>query len=133
MQVFKVSRSSWHYKVYDQFDWSLPKDFCTYWRRVILGSLFLVGIIGFVCVLLFMLANLLYMLALALIANPVPILKLIGVVVAAFAGLAFTWWAAYKVNKKVFYGTDSDKQPSIVVAKYRSWKHKYCPAIEYTE
>jgi hypothetical protein len=67
------------------------------------------------------------------VMEPVAAAKIISLVLIALC-LAFFPWGMRKVTKKFAKAHKTDvenKQPSLLAAKYHSWKHKYCPAIEY--
>jgi hypothetical protein len=136
MQTFKVNRTSWHYKMLAKHDpnpW--PQDFCSYWRRVLFVGAMLAffATVGLVIAvgLLFLIG---YWLYLAVVA-PIEAVKIAGILLAilSFASLP---WVVSKLLKRFAKSRSVNAkpvQPSIFMAKYRSWKHKYCPGIEYTE
>jgi hypothetical protein len=136
MQTFKVTRTSWHYKMLEKHDpnpW--PQDFCSYWRRVVFvgGFISLLAALGLAIAggLLFLVG---YWLYLAVVA-PIEAAKVAGILLAilSFASLP---WVVSKLLKRFAKSRSVNAkpvQPSIFMAKYRSWKHKYCPGIEYTE
>lgn len=136
MQTFKVNRSSWHYKMLEKHDsnpW--PQDFCSYWRRVV----FVGAILAFFATLgLAIAGGFLYLagywLYLAVVA-PVEAAKIAVILLAilSFASLPWIVSAIVKRFRKSRSVNVKPVQPSLLMAKYHSWKHKYCPGIEYTE
>ena len=130
MQTFKVNRSSWHFRLVAQYNISeVPKDFCSYWRYVVFAVLFKIAYFAMLAALasaiLFGIGSWLYLLYL----DPVSGFISLGVLATALTiPLVITAIANYIRKRKP---SENNKQPSIFAAKYHSWKHKYCPAIEY--
>jgi hypothetical protein len=132
MQTFKVNKNSWHYKMlatHAAFD--MPKDFCTYWRLVafvsaFLGLLIILGL-GAVSGLVYILGYFVYI---AIVA-PIEAAKTMALLLAA--AVIFSLTRLFKLFSKPRSTKTTEKQPSLLMAKYHSWKHKYCPAIEYIE
>lgn len=128
--MFKVNKNSWHYKLlakYDPVVW--PQDFCTYWRSVILFLLFFlllaIAVLAALGIIIYTLGSFVYI---AIVA-PLEAAKISAIVLTALAIVSLPF-AAIRLSTSL---TKPYKQPSpsLLATKYHSWKHKYCPAIEY--
>ena len=135
MQTFKVNKSSWHYKLLQKHDpnpW--PQDFCTYWRRVVFISALMIMlsvlVLGVAIACLYILGTFVYI---AFVA-PLAAAKIAGIVLGILSFASLPWLVA-TIVKRITKSPSTNKpaQSSLLMAKYRSWKHKYCPGIEYTE
>lgn len=140
MNVFVVNKKSLHYrfnylmkvKLGSSTDWlfenRLPTDFCSYWRMTflhfLLASLLVAGF-----------SIVLGMLIVTAIQNPVSfgittgiILLIIGSFVGVVVGLHYL--ADVSRNRKE-YKQKNNIPDGIVTTKYKSWKQKVCPMVEY--
>ncbi len=160
MEVFKVKKNSWHKPLCDSHcKWMVPyiisrdlpsrtrgvmsRDFCSYFRGITIYLVkffmvaFLIGIIltgipfsllsgseiyadtPFIIALGMMLGWALWLLIQGMVA-----VFLFGAVSAGLIeGIKYLW-------KKFHKDTGKPKQ-SMIITKYKSWKDKYCPAIEF--
>ena len=129
MEAFKVYKDSWHYKLITKADpYDLPKDFCAYWRKVVLLCTGLALGISLASIILF---TAFY----ALVVDPIAVIATILIITLIYtAGSIVSRIILYfSDNKKVTTKINSPKQPSLLMVKYRSWKQKYCPMVEYEE
>lgn len=122
MQTFKVSKNSWHYKLLNIVK-AVPyqQDFCSYWRAVLFVVFMLSAVITSI---LFITYIVIYLLVTAQIA----VLKAVSVIIFCLL-VAFIPEILSNMNKHSY----KPKKQSLIAAKYNSWKHKYCPNIEYEE
>lgn len=139
MENFKVSKDSWHFKVagWGHADRSLfwyPKDFCSYWRTVVLKLLFAFILTTFVSYVFASPFGLLYDWWMgnelsddSWWSGGVAVL-VIGFTLAIGAGAAVV---IRNLAEKSSRRRSSPKPPSLLKTKYRSWKEKYCPLVEY--
>jgi uncharacterized membrane protein len=130
MKPFKINRNSWHYKLNKHFmnedSWCMerswePKrsNFCSYWRATIIR-----------CVAALVMATIIFgavaFLIAVTIANPISTLLTIGGIIGFFATvIGFVALTEYMRSRK------PSENPSIVVQKYRAYKSKICPSVEY--
>ena len=134
MKPFKVNRDSWHYKLNKYFfnaygdnefymknRWE-PKhnNFCAYWRvtffRLVWATILVTGILGILSTLF-----------IAAMANPAGAALGFGLVIAIFG---FFFGGPY-LGDVIKNRKPSDKPDSIFVAKYKSYKSKVCPSVEF--
>jgi hypothetical protein len=121
MKNFVVAKNSWHRKMVARSDFvlSLPRDFCSYWRTVIF-LLIAYAIFAFMVVTTIALFSLFTLVSFAF----APLTSTAMVIMFA---LIFGWlW--FKPEKK-----SEDVEYNIVKMKYKSWKGKYCPMVEYKD
>jgi membrane protein YdbS with pleckstrin-like domain len=138
MQAFKVNRDSWHYKLNQKFmnergdnEWYMRdnweqrhNNFCSYWRVTMFRLLFALLIAIFIITVLFMIGEGIYQdpwTALMIVSSAIGIFT-------AFIGLLAV--AAYLDNRKYKYKS-KESPDSLFIAKYKSYKSKVCPMVEY--
>lgn len=143
MTKFVVNKNSWHFKLQDAMG-TIPqirRDFCSYWRGTIL-SLFLVALI----VIMFLSS-----LSLCFVIGDGIFGKyfsdnIVGNILSFLSGIAFMasiiifvvliatmpTYISKKISDKVREETGKE-EPSIFVVKYKSWKEKYCPMVEFVD
>ncbi len=138
MQAFKVNRDSWHYKLNQKFmnergdnEWYMldnweqrHNNFCSYWRVTMFRLVFALLIAIFIVMVLFMIGSGIYhdpWTALAVFSSAIGIL-------ITFIGLVAG--ASYLDTRK--HKRKNEEVPdSLFVAKYKSYKSKVCPMVEY--
>lgn len=135
MDSFKVKTNSWHYRFLTFMDQTPQKtcgDFCSYWRLFI----------AMACVFAFLVA-----VGCALVVGTIlgPIWTLFSYY--ALDGQSLTWTMAGVFIWSVVFFVCAGKnfgawcqrrhdnalrrEPGLFITRYRSWKEKFCPAIEY--
>lgn len=137
MNTFIVNKNSFHYKFNKfikttfkgvpsrVFEYCLPADFCSYWRMTAFNVLFTLlvsmffGMIGIIIGHQFIVDPIGASLAFASVI----------VVIAIFCGtiMGIYYIKDYTKNKL------QNKPDGIIRTKYKSWKSKYCPMIEYKD
>lgn len=135
MKPFIINRNSWHYKLNvklfasNEYLWERDhKDFCNYWRATVLKLIFLV-----------ILGSFLLFLAIAAVYNsylyPVEALTVIGsILLAVIVLVAILVAVMINEDRKLRKAEElKDKPESLVVQKYRAYKSKICPMVEYDE
>lgn len=134
MQTFKVSKNSWHYYLVanTSSSYDMPTDFCSYWRRVVISALFLclsvIALLVIFGLLLYALGAWLYL----LIVSPTDAAIAAASLFVVIAIITSPIWIGGLITKAIQRKSkDIEKQPSLVATRYKSWKHKYCPAIDY--
>lgn len=143
MKPFKINRNSWHYKLNKNFfntygisryrmeDHWEPKhnSFCSYWRatmwRCLFASLLLAGLLTFVLII----GSKVY-------ADPISFLVgagiIIGVIAIASAITFFIQWLHDRVEMKAGQ-PQADKPESLLMQRYRAYKSKICPVVEFEQ
>lgn len=144
METFMVDKNSWHYKLvrehvtdkypYDLREKAMPKDFCSYWLRVVIESLKIGVIVGVgvaaLGVVLGGIGFMIYSIFFDFGGAGFPFL-----VFFLFVGTVITILSApdmlrkRKINK--LKENDSTQTNNIFVQRYKAWKGKFCPAIQY--
>lgn len=138
MKPFTVNRDSWHYKLnmhfanaygdnvyYIRDRWE-PKhnNFCSYWRATILRMFWVTvlatGIMGFFV-----------MLGGAAYHNPAEF----GIVIAgAITVFAAAFGSTFMINHiKNGLNNRTEKPDSLFAMKYKSYKAKVCPSVEFSK
>jgi hypothetical protein len=132
MKPFVINRDTWHYKLNKNFfnpyepwmrQWEARNsDFCSYWRATMFRLLFLV-FFGFVfsC----MLAGL----GIIIYNEPMAI-GVIAVILSLFAGAAGLFFLIEGIIRKIKQAPKKESQ-SLLAQKYRSYKGKFCPKVEF--
>ncbi len=164
MEAFVVNRESWHFRVVEfaglMDPWNQPKDFCSYWRRVMFSLLFIGAATVLVVNMVSMIGMALYLMGNALVTDFWAALREAGMfaatllgmgvamflifVIIGFIGRGIGW--LYTKIKSVWpkaltfkrrprdpksYVAPKKKEPSLLWMKYKAWKESYCPMVEY--
>lgn len=136
MKPFKINRNSWHYRLnrhfLNHYSYSMERNwepnhnnFCSYWRvtmfRLVL-AIMLTVVAG----------SILSLIAVGAYNNPWKALEVVltiviaGLVVFAALVVAYCIHEYKERNKKTV-----DDPKSLFVQKYRAYKSKICPMVEY--
>ena len=135
MKPFKINRNTWHYKLNQKFmnddgwtDYIIQKyweprhrDFCSYWRATIGRLLALAFFITTVFTVLFIVGNLVYMYPM----NALWFVLVIINIVAAVVGLI-------GISERL-KSRKQNRPEGLVSQRYRAYKSKVCPMVEYEE
>jgi hypothetical protein len=149
--MFKVNKSSWHYKwlllyktlnndtdffkledsSYERMEhrrnWETPRDFCSYWRAVVVWPALRISLNILAMVpLLFAL----WFFSLAGITG----FGFIALILGTFAGIAVGGTYIFNNLKKKITETVADvtaDKDSLIAHAYDSYKEKYCSLVEY--
>jgi hypothetical protein len=135
MKSFVINRDTWHYKLnqdffnpfYSMSQWEEKHaDFCSYWRATIFR---LMALSVLVCCALIILSGF------VVLSLQEPIVALTGVfllcfvVAFVFSAVAFfDWYENRKSNRLT-----SDEPESLFVQRYRAYKGKFCPMVNFTD
>jgi hypothetical protein len=140
MKPFKVNRDSWHYKLnkhflndrgdneyYMQDYWERKhNNFCAYWRVTMLRLV--VAMFGSAIILM-----LLFGLGQSIYQHPwdtfVVVGSVVGVVLAFGTIIVCGMFLSEYFEKRKYQ--NEDIPDSLFVAKYKSYKSKVCPMVEY--
>lgn len=137
MQAFNVNRNSWHYKLNKNFInetsmnvWEYRhRSFCAYWRatmfRLVGAVLSAIGVVWFFG----MIAYNIWMFPLAAVIA-VGIMLLFGATGWAIFGI-LTWLERRSTDSWEY--EKPAKQDSLFVQKYKSYKDKFCPTVDFKE
>ena len=133
MKPFKINRNTWHYKLnknfFNEYQYSMQRNweprhnnFCSYWRATMIRSVFAAFLVSLVCVGVYMLGNVVYY-------YPSETLKVVGIVTAMFATIFFIIMIALYLDDRK--DKRADKPDSLFVQRYKAYKSKVCPMVEY--
>ena len=140
MKPFKINRDSWHYRLnmkfansYGTSSWGRSvwenhhRDFCSYWRATVLRSLFAVLLTCFGVFALVGLGSIIYQ-------NPIDFAiafgLIVGFVATVIAGVALINYVQDRIDSR--NRTYREPKPEGLVAqRYRAYKSRICPMIEY--
>ena len=136
MKPFKVNRDSWHYKLNknvlneneDRMErWeNKHNNFCSYWRSTMIRLCF---VAIFVSAALFLLA----VIGMATYNNPWEAFKVVSITLGAFTFVAGIALIVIVLDVRKNLKKESAKPDSLFVAKYKSYKSKVCPSVEYSK
>jgi hypothetical protein len=137
MKPFKVNRDSWHYKLnknvlnengFDRMErWEYThNNFCSYWRSTMIRLCF---VAIFVSAALFILSAI----GMAIYNNPWEAFKVISITLGAFTFVIGIVLTAIVLDERKNLKKKSAKPDSLFVAKYKSYKSKVCPSVEYSK
>jgi hypothetical protein len=99
-------------------------NFCSYWRVTMFRSVFASSAAVFILLMLFVIGDVIYqdpLKALIIVGSAV------GLVSAVFGIFAFSMYLDDRKRKR----KNEDIPDSLFVAKYKSYKSKVCPMVEY--
>jgi hypothetical protein len=134
MKPFKINRNSWHYKLnqnllndhQDHMEYWEDKhnNFCSYWRATMFRLVFASAAAVFILLMLFVIGDVIYQ-------NPlealISISSAFGLCLALVGIFAFSMYLDDRKRKR----KNEDIPDSLFVAKYKSYKSKVCPMVEY--
>ena len=134
MKAFRVNRDAWHYKLnqnfwndhlYDMEPWEdKHNNFCSYWRATMFRLVFASASAVFILLMLVVLGSVIYQ-------NPlealISISSAVGLCLALVGIFAFSMYLDERKSKRNY----EDIPDSLFVAKYKSYKSKVCPMVEY--
>lgn len=147
MKPFKVKPDSWHYKILrrayvEKYGSSnnitaiMPKNFCAYWRAVMFNIaqvvFFFTLFVGLAIAVLTGLSFAIYtdplgvLVGLAFVATVIGLVLLVKFLVERYE--ASVQAKLYRAELGI---QEPEKQQGLFVTKYKAWKAKICPAIEY--
>lgn len=133
MKPFKIKRNTWHYKLnkhfFNEYQYSMDRNweprhnnFCSYWRVTMFRLMFAAFLTALI-------ASLLFGLGTAIYYYPFEALKVVGIVSTVFIGLfSITFCALYLDERKK---DKASKPDSLFVQRYKAYKSKVCPMVEY--
>lgn len=145
MKPFKINRNSWHYKLNAKFlngygpnDYLMqerwePKhnNFCAYWRVTMLRLLLAVGLAIILATVGWMLLSVMYSIGWLLYTDPILTLKALGMVVIIVAIAVGTIKSIVSISAR--RSNKPVKNPSLFAQRYRVYKEKVCPMVEYDD
>ena len=136
MKAFVINRNSWHYKLnrnfmneYNSYEKGIEdkweprhKDCFSYWRSTVFRVIA-------VCLFVVFIAGTLYFIGSAFYYYPIDSLIIIGTTLGFFAFLILTFFISEKL--KSISSKHEPKPESLLVQRYRAYKSKICPMVEY--
>lgn len=133
MKPFKINRDSWHYKLNKHFmnedqywmdRWEARhNNFCSYWRATVFRTIFLLLIVVAV---VFTIGALTYVFVTDPVGSSIAIAAILGIVAIPIIGILITGFFKDSLER-----LEIDKNPSIIVQRYKMYKSKICPSVEY--
>ena len=134
MKAFRVNRDAWHYKLNQNFlndhqyhmeHWEAEhNNFCSYWRVTMFRLVF--ALAGFAITLL-----ILSMIGVGIYLNPLKALIIVGSAVGLSLALVGIISFSIYLDDRKRKRKNEDIPDSLFVAKYKSYKSKICPSVEY--
>lgn len=137
MKPFNVNRNSWHYKLNKNFmnpdsdDWYMHRiwepqhnNFCSYWRATMIRLILAAALLALA---IFMVSGF----ATALYLHPIPALAGLGTVLAFFGIAAGIAWVVIFRDQRTAARLEAGIPDSLFVQKYKAYKSKICPSVEY--
>ena len=142
MKAFRVNRDTWHYKLnkyflnsygqnryYMEDQWE-PRhnNFCSYWRATMFRLVFALATVIAVGIVIFLTGLFIY-------ENPIEVVKIVMTIIGFIAvlfGVAVTSVGVRELldRRKRKAATVPD---SLFVTRYKAYKSKICPMVEYDE
>lgn len=131
MKPFKINRNSWHYKLnqnfFNNYQYSMEynweprhNNFCAYWRATMFRVIWAIALTVFAGLFLFVTGNAVY-------EHPIDFLiiigSIIGIIAFAVAVTSVGYWLQKREKKEV--------PESLFVQRYKAYKSKVCPMVEY--
>jgi hypothetical protein len=127
MKLFKINRNSWHYRMnkhflneysYDMRNWEYRRsNFCSYWRATVFRLV--AAVVCAAIVISFAIS-----IVTAFIIAPAQAGLTVLLIIAVFSVLGFI---TYLSNRP----TANEPPTSLLGQRYRAYKDKVCPMIEY--
>jgi hypothetical protein len=137
MKPFRINRKSWHYQLNRYFfnhytDWmsqweASHNNFCSYWRATLFRSIF-ATLLAAICIII------LTALGISIYQHPI---EFATAVILAVATLTFIFGGAtlirYSIErfKNRSAAETTEKPEGLFAQRYRAYKDKVCPAVEY--
>jgi hypothetical protein len=134
MKPFKINRNSWHYKLNQNFFndhqhhmeyWEdKHNNFCSYWRATMFRFVFALAAATFIFAVSVMIGAAIYQ-------DPLKALITVGSVVGIFSAVGGIFAFSMYLDDRKRKRKNEDIPDSLFVAKYKSYKSKVCPMVEY--
>jgi lipopolysaccharide/colanic/teichoic acid biosynthesis glycosyltransferase len=134
MKPFKINRNSWHYKLNQNFlndhqyhmePWEdKHNNFCSYWRVTMFRLVFASAAAVFILLVLSMIGAGIYQ-------DPLKALIIVGSTVGLFSAVFGIFLFSMYLDERKSKRKNEDIPDSLFVAKYKSYKSKVCPMVEY--
>lgn len=134
MKPFKINRNSWHYKLNRKFfntrgdnkhymhgNWE-PRhnNFCAYWRATMFRGIGAIALTVLAGLFFFLIGQAVYQ-------HPMDFLIVIGTIL----GLILLFAAALGLSHWIQRREKTEVPESLFVQRYRVYKSKICPGVEY--
>lgn len=137
MKPFKINRKSWHYQLNRYFfnhytDWmsqweARHNNFCSYWRATLFRSIF-ATLLAAICIII------LTALGISIYQHPIEFATAVALVVATltfiFGGATLIRYSIERFNSRSATET-TEKPEGLFAQRYRAYKSRICPMIEY--
>lgn len=136
MKPFKINRNSWHYRlnrhIFNQYSYSMERNwepnhnnFCSYWRATMFRLIFTIMLTAVA-------GSVLSLIAVGAYNNPWKALEVVLTIVIAGLVVFAALFVAYCIQERKTRNKKTVNEPkSLFVQKYRAYKSKVCPMVEY--
>lgn len=135
MKPFRINRNSWHYKLnthlFNSDRWCMERgwershsNFCSYWRATVLRILFATAMLAPVLLFVVLVVS-------SAISDPVGFSITLGFTVALVALAIGLGFFTYHLKSRKLKAVASEKPESLVAQRYRAYKSKICPYVEF--
>lgn len=137
MKPFRINRKSWHYQLNRYFfnhytDWmsqweASHNNFCSYWRATLFRSIF-ATLLAAICIII------LTALGISIYQHPIEFATAVALVATAvtvaFGGAILIRYSIERFKNRS--ATETTQKPEGLFAqRYRAYKSRICPMIEY--
>jgi RsiW-degrading membrane proteinase PrsW (M82 family) len=99
-------------------------NFCSYWRATMFRLVFASAAAVFILLMLFVIGDVIYQ-------NPLKALIIVGSTVGLFSAVFGIFLFSMYLDERKSKRNYEDIPDSLFVAKYKSYKSKVCPMVEY--
>ena len=137
MKPFRINRKSWHYQLNRYFfnhytDWmsqweARHNNFCSYWRATLFRSIF-ATLLAAICIII------LTALGISIYKNPIEFAMALALVVTSltviFGGATLIRYSIERFKNRSTAET-TEKPEGLFAQRYRAYKSRICPMIEY--
>ena len=137
MKPYVINKNTWHYKMISKgqhwegyLSYRAPKDFCSYWR-IVMGKLLTYAIA------IFLLTIIVVFIGYNIYLDPIPVIggiftAIMIIIIALFIAVFLDKVDERRSKRDYDYDVKFEEKPeSLLKMKYRAWKEKTCPMVEY--
>lgn len=134
MKPFRINRNSWHYKLNKHFfnedsmwmerTWEARRNnFCSYWRATMFR---IVAVLALAAVVTFIVGAIVHLFMVDPVGTAISFAILIGAFAAFISVLVIAAFISDRTRRKPV-----NENPSLFVQRYRNYKSKICPSVQY--
>lgn len=133
LKPFRINRNSWHYRLNKHFfnedslwmaQWEARRNnFCSYWRATVFRTL---AVLALAAVITFMVGAIVHLFMVDPVNTAISFAILIGVFATFISVLILAAFISDRTSRKPV-----NENPSLFVQRYRNYKSKICPSVQY--